>query len=264
MLLAAGLVILAAVLDWRRAGFPGGRMNDAAVIITGVGGRGQLGYELAGQFARAGWQVLISGRSDAVTGFPADLAAAVPGARVAAVRADLLDEAQAAQVVAGALAQFGRVDALVNAAGGLSLVSRVEDTHLEELQHELDRNLATTLLMTRVALPALRAARGAIVNFASPAAFRAPASLAAYAAAKAGVVALTQALAAEEKATGVRVNAIAPGTMDTEQNIAESGADAAYVSRAAVSDVVLFLASPASRGISGETIRVLVTATDPA
>jgi len=75
------------------------------------------------------------------------------------------------------------------------------------------------------------------------------------------VVALTQALAAEEKRSGVRVNAIAPGTMDTEQNLAEGLPGRTYVSQAAVADVVLFLASPASRGISGETIRVLVADT---
>jgi NAD(P)-dependent dehydrogenase (short-subunit alcohol dehydrogenase family) len=71
------------------------------------------------------------------------------------------------------------------------------------------------------------------------------------------VVALTAALAREEKAAGVRVNAIAPGNMDTEQNRADGEATGGYVSRAAVADVVLFLLSPAARAITGETIRVL-------
>jgi NAD(P)-dependent dehydrogenase (short-subunit alcohol dehydrogenase family) len=101
-----------------------------------------------------------------------------------------------------------------------------------------------------------------VVNFASPAAVRAPASLAAYSAAKAGVVALTQALAAEEKKSGVRVNAIAPGNMDTEQNIAESGPGPGFVSRSAVGDVVLFLVSSAGRGVSGQVLQVTVAGTD--
>jgi NAD(P)-dependent dehydrogenase (short-subunit alcohol dehydrogenase family) len=262
---AASLVLAALLADWRggyhRGGYHrGGNMTASVAIVTGVSSRGQLGHTIASQLADAGWRVLVSGRSDVVHQLAAELAAA--GGEVAAARADLLDETQARAVAAAALERFGRIDALVNAAGGLTLVRAVEDTHLEELQRELDRNLATALVMSRAALPALRQSRGAIVNFASPAAFQPVASLAAYSAAKAGVVALTGALAREEKAAGVRVNAIAPGTMDTEQNIAEGASTGGWVRRAAVADVVIFLLSPAARAITGETIRVLAPTAD--
>jgi len=230
-------------------------MAGRVAIVTGVGSRGQLGYAIARRLAEAGWRVVASGRSAGVVDLAAELAA--DGSEVAGVAADLLDEGQAQQLVAATVGRFGRLDALINAAGGLTLVRSVEDTHLDELQRELDRNLATAQVTSRAALLALRESHGAIVNFASPAAFRPGARLAAYSAAKAGVVALTQALAQEEKAAGVRVNAIAPGTVDTEQNRAESGEAGAFVSREAVADVVLFLISPAARAITGETIRVL-------
>jgi len=256
----SALVLVALLADWRRAVTAGGTMIERVAIVTGVGSRGQLGFTVARLLAGGGWRVLITGRSEAVHGLAAELGS--DGRDVAAARADLLDERQAQSVVAAALERYGRIDALVNVAGGLTLVRPVEDTHLEELQRELDRNLATVLVMSRAALPALRESRGAIVNFASPAAFQPAAQLAAYSAAKAGVVALTAALALEELPAGVRVNAIAPGMLDTEQNRAEGAADARYVGRRAVGDVVLFLLSPAARGISGETIRVLATASD--
>jgi len=252
---AAATVLAALLADWPRAGSAGGSMAGRVAIVTGVGSRGQLGYAIARRLAEAGWRVVASGRSAGVVDLAAELAA--DGSEVAGVAADLLDEGQAQQLVAATVGRFGRLDALINAAGGLTLVRSVEDTHLDELQRELDRNLATAQVTSRAALLALRESHGAIVNFASPAAFRPGARLAAYSAAKAGVVALTQALAQEEKAAGVRVNAIAPGTVDTEQNRAESGEAGAFVSREAVADVVLFLISPAARAITGETIRVL-------
>jgi NAD(P)-dependent dehydrogenase (short-subunit alcohol dehydrogenase family) len=83
------------------------------------------------------------------------------------------------------------------------------------------------------------------------------ASLAAYSAAKAGIVALTRALAVEEREHGVRVNAIAPGMLDTLQNREKPSESARFVSREEVAEVVRFLVSRESRGISGETIQVM-------
>ena len=107
--------------------------------------------------------------------------------------------------------------------------------------------------------PMLRSEGGAVINFASPAALRAQANLGAYSAAKAAVVALTRALALEEKENGVRVNALAPGMIDTEQN-RKSVPDpekVKWVSRDDIANVVLFLASDAGKAVTGETIHVL-------
>jgi NAD(P)-dependent dehydrogenase (short-subunit alcohol dehydrogenase family) len=148
---------------------------------------------------------------------------------------------------------------LVNVAGGLSVIKTLADTETEAWRRELQRNAETALVVTRAALPMLREARGAVINFASPAGLRAQPQLGAYSAAKAAVIALTRVLAIEEKDHGVRANAVAPGMIDTEQNrksVADPGS-VKWVSREQIADVVLFLASDASSGITGETIHVL-------
>jgi len=233
-------------------------MGGSAAVVTGVGARGQVGYAIAGALLRAGARVLVTGRSAAVEALAAELRAEMPGAGVVAARADLATEAGAAAVIDAAGERFGRLDLLVNVAGGLTVIKPLAETTPDEWTGEIVRNARTTFLMCRAALPLLRESRGAIVNFASPAGLRARASLGAYSAAKAAVVALTRALALEEAARGVRVNAVAPGMVDTEQNrasVADPG-KVTWVTREQVADAVLFLAGPASAGITGETIVV--------
>jgi NAD(P)-dependent dehydrogenase (short-subunit alcohol dehydrogenase family) len=251
--LAAGALLVGMLYERSDSG---GAMTADVVIISGVGARGQLGYALAERFVRAGWRVVITGRDEAVHA----LAASLGTGSVVGVTADLTHDEDAERVVAAALERWGRVDALLNAAGGLGLVRAASETTLAELEREVQRNAGTLLVLTRAALPALRRSQGAVVNFASPAVERVPATLGAYAAAKAGVVALTRALAAEEKGHGVRVNAIAPGTMDTAQN-RESMPAARYVKRADVAEAAFFLASRAAAGVSGEVLTVRVETT---
>lgn len=253
--LTATLVLFAMLADWRRAHPGGGTMPGDVIIISGAAHRGQLAFSLAQHLAADGARLVLTGRSDGVHHLAAELAA--EGRTAVAVQADLLDEADTARVVQTAREHFGRIDAIVNAAGGLAHIGSVEDTGPDALRAELDRNLATALNLTRAALPALRETRGAIVYFASPAALRAPATLAAYSAAKAGLVALTRSLAIEERDHGVRVNAIAPGIMDTDQNRATSGENTRFVPRDEVAEVVSFLVSRRSRGVTGEVIQVL-------
>ena len=122
----------------------------------------------------------------------------------------------------------------------------------------MDAQVRTTFLMTRAALPLLRDANGAVVNFASPSGLRATGGMAAYTVGKAGVVALTRSTALEEKGNGVRVNAIAPGVVDTEQNREQMGEEAMdWVERDEIVAAVLFLAGDAGAGVNGETIRVM-------
>ena len=240
-----------------RAGTVKGKtMNDKVVIVSGVGGRGQMGYALVEAFLDAGARVVATGSSDAVV----ELAEELSGrGEIVGLAADLLEAAEAERVVATAVERFGGVDVLVNVAGGLTVIRPLAETTPEEWEREVDRNARTAFLLSRAALPHLRERRGAIVNFASPAELRAAAGVGAYSAGKAAVVALTSAMALEEKANGVRVNAVAPGMIDTEQNRAavEDPDAVRWVTREEVADVVLFLASDASRGITGETIQVL-------
>ncbi|HEX6307236.1 MAG TPA: SDR family oxidoreductase [Longimicrobiales bacterium] len=255
---AAVLISAASLLDRRRVLMSPAsgdtHMIDRVVIVTGVGDAGQLGFAVARRFLEAGARVVISARSPELP----EIAASLRGfGEVMPVHAELTSDAHIETLIGRTREQFGRIDALVNVAGGLSVIATVADTTPEEWQREIERNAGTVLRVTRAALPLLRESRGAIVNFAAPAAHRAPARLAAYSAAKAAVIALTRAVAIEEKASGVRANAIAPGLMDTEQNRAGTGDEATYVSRDDVAAVALFLAGPASAGITGETVQVL-------
>jgi NAD(P)-dependent dehydrogenase (short-subunit alcohol dehydrogenase family) len=253
LFLAAAAVTLAA---WRLEGGqamqPEAAMDGKVVIVTGVGDAGQVGYAVAERFSRAGARLVLADLERAVETLAQQIGGGAHG-----VAADLSTAAGARQVVEAARARWGGVDVLVNVAGGLSVIETVEDTTPELWRQEQQRNAETVLMMSRAALPLLRESGGAIVNFASPAAQRAPARLAAYAAGKAGVVALTRALALEEKAAGVRVNAIAPATIDTAQNRAAAADDAAeYVTREQVAEVAFFLASPAAAGINGAVVEV--------
>jgi NAD(P)-dependent dehydrogenase (short-subunit alcohol dehydrogenase family) len=255
---AAGALTLVALLEWNRASAAATRteadMRGYVVVVTGVGHRGQVGFALARAFLDAGARVVISDARPAVEQLAAELG---DEDRVHAVQADLTVDDDVARLVGTASQRFGRLDVLINVAGGLSVTKPVADTTPEEWRREVQRNAETVLRCSRAALPLLREAGGAIINFASPAGLRAAAGLGAYSAAKAAVVALTRALALEERANGVRVNAIAPGIIDTEQNRRDLGDDAAFVTRADVASVALFLAGPGAAGISGETIQVL-------
>jgi NAD(P)-dependent dehydrogenase (short-subunit alcohol dehydrogenase family) len=230
-----------------------GAMRDRVVAVTGVGSTGQLGFAVASKFFAAGARLVVAGHSDAVRGLADQIG---PRERVVGVRADLTTTDGVAAVVAAA-SSFGRLDALINIAGGLTVMSSIEDTTSEKFRHEMGINAETVLLMSRAVLPLLRASRGSIVNFTSPAGEHALPSMGAYSAAKAAVIALTQSLAAEEAANGVRVNAIAPGMIDTDQNRFSAGADAKFVKREQVADAVMFLVSDAASGISGEVVHVV-------
>jgi NAD(P)-dependent dehydrogenase (short-subunit alcohol dehydrogenase family) len=178
---------------------------------------------------------------------------------VVGIPAVLTKAEDAPGIAESARRHFGRLDVLVNTAGGLSVIKPLAATEPEEWERELARNAETTFLMCRAALPLLRESHGSIINFAAPAGHRAVAGLGAYSAAKAGVVALTRALAIEEKEFGVRVNAIAPGMVDTEQNRAavRNPDQVRWVTREQIASVVLFLAGEGASGISGQTIEVL-------
>ncbi len=239
-----------------RAG--GGAMQDSVALVTGVGGEGQVGWAVARALAAAGARVVavaFHADTDALARAIADAAGAgeVVGANI-----DLTDAAAVDALMDGIRDRFGRLDAVVNVAGGLSVMKPVEATTPEEWDRELARNARTAFLVSRAALPLLRESRGAIVSFASPAGERAGASLSAYSAGKAAVLALTRSLALEERGR-VRVNAVAPGTIDTEQN-RRSMPDAdrtKWVGRDQVVDAVLFLLGPAAAGITGETLHVV-------
>lgn len=260
VLLGCGVVATgAAALDALLAPGPaegGTAMQGRVVLITGVGNKGQVGWALAEAFLAEGARLVVTSRSARIEEAARELATR---GEVLAVAADLTRPADVETLMTATRERYGRLDVVVNAAGGLRVMKPLGETTPEEWDDEVDRNARTAFLVSRAALPLLRESRGAIINFASPAGERAVRGLGAYSAGKAGVIALTRALALEERRHGVRVNAVAPGMIDTEDNrrSVEDPTKVKWVTREEIARVVLFLASEASSGISGETIRVL-------
>ena len=174
-------------------------------VVTGAG-RG-IGAAIARRLAGHGARVTLMGRNAARLD---DAAAALPGAR--AVPCDVTDEA----AVGRAFADAGAADILVNNAGAAVSVPFARTT-IEQFRAMLDVNLTGAFLCSRAVLPAMAEARGGrIVNVASTAGLRGYAYVAAYCAAKHGLVGLTRALALETAAQGITVNAVCPGYTDTD------------------------------------------------
>lgn len=200
-------------------------VKDKVVVITG--GTGVLGKAIAAHLAEEGAKVVILGRKAEVGNKVVDEIKAKGGEAMFLVT-NVLDAAVLEQNLADILKAYGRVDALLNAAGGnmpgatIAPTGNFFDLKIDEFQKVLDLNLTGTVLPTQVFLkPMVEQKSGAIVNFSSMAAFRPMTRVAGYAAAKAGISNFTAFMATEvakKFGEGIRVNAIAPGFFLTEQN----------------------------------------------
>lgn len=227
------------------------------VLVTGVGRVGQIGHAVATGFGRAGAQLVIAdvnatGLADRAKEFGGQGFAIYP------VAGDLTTPDAARRAVAAAGERYGGLDVVVNVAGGLVSYGPVADLTPDRLERELAINVKTTFYVSQAAIPALRArGGGAIVNFASVAVVKPQSQMAAYTAAKAAVAGLTRALARELRDDHIRVNAVAPGTMKTGDNLAQmEGAKVRWVELDELVAAVLYLASDESRAVSGEILPV--------
>ena len=200
-------------------------ITGKVVVITG--GTGILGKAIAKYLALEGAKVVILGRrAEAGNAIVADIKAA--GGEAMFLTTDVMKQDILAQNLADIVAAYGRVDSLLNAAGGnmpgatISPDGTFFDLKPEEFQRVLDLNLTGTVIPSQVFLKQMvKQGEGTIVNFSSMAAFRPMTRVAGYAAAKAGISNFTAFLATEvAKKFGekIRVNAIAPGFFLTEQN----------------------------------------------
>ena len=227
------------------------------VLVTGVGRVGQIGHAVARGFGRAGAQLVIAdvnatGLADRAKEFAAE------GFVVHAVAGDLTTPDAARRAVAGARERFGGLDVVVNVAGGLVNYGPAIELGPEQVERELAVNIKTTFFVSQAAIPLLRErGGGAIVNFASIAVLKPQRHMAVYIAAKAAVAGLTRALARELSADRIRVNAVAPGTMRTTDNLAQlKDANVRWVELADLVAAVLYLASDEARAVSGEILPV--------
>lgn len=200
-------------------------IQGQVVVITG--GTGVLGREIARYLALEGAKVVILGRNEEV-GNAIVKGILNEGGEACFMVTDVMDKALVEQNCKDVIAKYGRVDALLNAAGGNMKGATIApdgtffDLRPEEFQRVLDLNLTGTVIPTQIFLrPMVEQKKGAIVNFSSMAAFRPMTRVCGYAAAKAGISNFTAYMATEvatKFGEGIRVNAIAPGFFLTEQN----------------------------------------------
>ncbi|MFI4974131.1 MAG: SDR family NAD(P)-dependent oxidoreductase [Caulobacterales bacterium] len=226
-------------------------MKNKVVIVTGA--FGVLGRGVCGALARRGAKVAAV---DLAAQAPGDLTQALGDGAVMLGGYDLTDPAAARRAVDAAIAAFGRVDALINVAGGFAWETVAEgDAATWDRLYAM--NVKTCANMCRAAIPHLARTHGRIVNVGAGGAVKAAAGMGAYAAAKGGVHRLTEALAEELKG-GVAVNAVLPSIIDTPANRADMPkADfSKWVAPDDLAEVILFLASDAARAVTGALVPV--------
>jgi NAD(P)-dependent dehydrogenase (short-subunit alcohol dehydrogenase family) len=183
--------------------------------------------------------------------------AAASAQRIELGGVDLSDAAQAKKAIDAAAAHFGRLDALVNIAGGFTFET-VAGGDINSWQRMHALNLLTAVNASQAAIPHLAASpAGRIVNIGAMGALQAGAGMGPYAASKAGVHRLTEALAAEHKGK-ITVNAVLPSTIDTSANRASMpNADfSKWVRPQELAEVILFLVSDAASAVTGALIPV--------
>jgi NAD(P)-dependent dehydrogenase (short-subunit alcohol dehydrogenase family) len=221
-------------------------MTERVIAVTG--GHGVLGKAVVEAALAQGCKVAVI---DHASGHP------VPDGALELGGVDLTDPASAEAAIDAVVARFGRLDALLNIAGGFAWQTTDDAAPAWERMFRL--NLTTALNASRAALPHLKASpEGRIVNVGANAAIKSAAGMGAYAASKAGVHRLTESLAEELKTTSVTVNAVLPSVLDTAQNRKDMPDvdPGIWVQPSDLAAVILFLASPASRAITGALIPV--------
>lgn len=229
--------------------------SGKTALVTGVGRAGQIGHAVAQALGQAGARIVAVDRNAVgVAERVKEFTAAGLTARPAA--GDLTEPDVAAFAVETAVKHFGGLDMVINVAGGLTTFGAVTTIEPEGFDREIAINLKTAWIMSRAAVEPLASTKGAIINFASLAYFRAMNNMSVYAAAKAGVAAMTQSLALELWPRGIRVNAVAPDMVRTPENVASAGPHAHYVEMEQIVNAVLFLAGSASSGITGHILPV--------
>ena len=265
-------------------------MSGSVAVVTGAARARGIGRAVALRLAEMGANIVVVGRPGATvhahereagwTGLESLVdEIGTRGADAIAVTADVTRAGDAEAIVVTALDRFGRVDVLVNNAGAGRFGSLLVDLPLDEWRRVIDANLTGTFLVSQAAARVMIAGGrgGSIVNVTSVAGRAGAAHMGAYSPAKFGVIGLTQVLAAELADHAIRVNAVAPGAIDTdledatldgvgrEFGVEVDRARAARVRRVSLgrlgtpdeaADAIAYLASPLASFVTGQTLNV--------
>jgi|SRR5271156_903695 len=230
----------------------------AGKVVLVAGGTGGLGRAVSLAFLEEGAKVVVTYRNKEEYA-ALQSAAGASGSPVEGREVDVTDEGAVGELVAGIVAQHGRLDAMVNTVGGYAGGVKLWELDTKTFERMLALNLRAGYALSRAAIaPMLKQKVGAIVNVAAKAAFDHAAGASAYAASKAAAVAMIDCLAADAKGTGVRVNSILPSIIDTAAN-RKAMPDADFAKWPKPEDIakaILFLCSDDAKVIHGATIPV--------
>jgi len=233
-----------------------GILDGKVALVTG--GTGGLGAAVVALFLDAGAAVVLpyraAGDMDALRERSGSAAAQLSGMLL-----DLTDEEAVVRSYATMAEQQGGIDILVNVAGGFGGGKPVHETPWSLWQQQLDINLKTSVLSCKAAVPHMIArGGGAIINVGTRTATQPGANLAAYGSAKRALVQLTEALAAELRDRNITANIVLPSVIDTPANRKSmpSADHSRWVTPDQIARVILFLAGPDARIISGASIPV--------
>ncbi|MCC7363424.1 MAG: SDR family oxidoreductase [Dehalococcoidia bacterium] len=262
-----------------------GELEGKVAIVTGAGRMRSIGRPIAVALARAGANVVLTGTGRSPDRYPDDEKAAgwrdiesvadevrAEGAKALALVSDVSDENACNQLIERTVAEYGRLDILVNNAGAARGDDRVPVTELgyETWKKVLVTNLDGTFLLSRAAARQLvkQGEGGSIVNISSIASKLAGANSAAYSASKAGINALSHAMAMELAGNDIRVNAVCPGIIDTYRmdDLGRGETWQAFVKRmiplgyagdgTECAEMVLFLVTDRGKWITGQAVNV--------
>lgn len=247
---------------------PAGGLEGAGALVTG-GGSG-IGLACARRFARDGAAVTICGRTqEKLEAAAEDIRTAAPEATVEWVVADVVDEAQVQAAVAHAAEPTGRVDVVVASAGGSETIGPIHTLDADAFRRTLELNVLGTFLVLKHVSPGMaRAGKGSFIALSSIAGSLTHRWFGAYGPGKAGIEALVAMAADEMGPSGVRVNAIAPGLVDTELvgavtaggPVLEDYLEQTPLGRVGtaddIADAARFLAGDESSWITGQTLMV--------
>lgn len=191
-------------------------LNEQVAIVTGAGKPIGIGRAIAERFGREGARVVVNDVDAELAQSAADAIVAAGGTAIAAP-ADISDEQQVAEMFEATLSAFGKVDILVNNAGLVSPMQHFLEADLAWWNRIIGVNLTGTFLCCHAAAKLMaKQGSGCIINMSSGGATRAHRAFAAYDASKGGIEALTRALALDLGPYGIRVNALMPGSIDTD------------------------------------------------
>lgn len=233
-----------------------------------MGGTSGIGLAAAEAFARSGAMVTVCGLANGETPDLKKNLLAWGSHEAAFVELDVRDDSAIKNALDDVVRRCGRIDVAMNNAGIASAVAPIDELELEEFDRLIAINLRGVWSGLRHQIAHMKATGGAIINTSSTAGFRTISHLSAYSATKHAILGLTKGAAQEQASNGIRVNAIAPGPVDTGllsrmsdghiplNELAALVPQGRISTPAEIADVILWLASDAASFVTGETIIV--------